>query len=117
MALRAESHGKPFTDFLTDCVGMNAVDLNIILVSEIWHDNFQTAIQRSGNGSRSIRLLLGIILSTTIVSSRSEATTYICGRLITFTYPASGSQRTRTPLGTNADRHTWYERPGVAIPP
>ena len=34
MALRAESHGKPFTDFLTDCVGMNAVDLNIILVSK-----------------------------------------------------------------------------------
>ena len=25
---------------------MNAVDLNIILVSEIWHDNFQTAIRR-----------------------------------------------------------------------
>ena len=64
---------------------------------------------------RLIPLLLGIILATTIVSSRSDVTTYICGRLITLTYLASGSER-RTPRGTNADRHTWYERPGVAIP-
>ena len=33
----------------------------------------------------------------------------------TVTYPASGSQGRNTG-GTKADRHTWYERPGVAIP-
>jgi hypothetical protein len=26
---------KPFTDFLTDCAAMNAVDLNIILLNRI----------------------------------------------------------------------------------
>jgi len=46
MALRAQSHGKPFTDFFTDGVGMNVIDFNIIVVSEIWHDDFQTAICR-----------------------------------------------------------------------
>jgi hypothetical protein len=38
-------HRKLFTDFLTDCAVTNAVDLNIIQVSEIWHDNFQTVIR------------------------------------------------------------------------
>ena len=45
---------------------------------------------------RLIPLLLGIILETAIVSSRSEVTTYICGRLITLTYPSSDPIATRT---------------------
>ena len=74
MALRAQGHGKPFTEFFTDCVAMNAVDLNIILVSEIWHDSFQTAIRREcrlttgGNDTRFHNLCFRTAVSQTFGS-------------------------------------------------
>jgi hypothetical protein len=35
IGLPSQSLTKPFTDFLTDCAAMNAVDLNIILLNGI----------------------------------------------------------------------------------
>ncbi len=35
IGLPIQSLTKPFSDFLTDCAAMNAVDLNIILLSGI----------------------------------------------------------------------------------